>query len=65
MQPVQVRQTFPQSVIELGLEADVVIEIVPRAERWTMAQANILEESVRVGIYVLIAQERPDASKAL
>jgi len=52
-------------MIELGLEADVVIEIVPGAKRWSMAQTNILEESARVSIYVLITQKRPDASKAL
>jgi hypothetical protein len=31
MQPVQIRQAFPQGVIQLGLESDEVIEIAVRS----------------------------------
>ena len=58
MESIQIWLPFPQSVIQLGFEGDVVVEVPASAKRGSLAQTNILEQAPRIGVDVLITKER-------
>src|ERR1700719_1481697 len=66
MESVQIWLTFPERVIQLGFEGDVVVEIVASAKRRAVAQADIIEHDVCfICIYVLVSDKGPNLTKPL
>jgi hypothetical protein len=65
MQTVEVWLALPQCVIELALEGNGVVEIVAHTKRGSVTQCDILEQSLLVGVDVLISEERPNTVKLL
>ena len=65
MESVEIWQPFPEDVIELRLEGEVVIEVVTRAKRRPMAQCDVLQHTAAIRIHVLIAEEGAYAAELL
>jgi hypothetical protein len=68
MESIQIWLPFPQSVIQLGFEGNAVVEIPASAKRGSLAQSNVLKQTTRIGVDVLITEKRaksPELSRHL
>jgi len=64
MQAVQIRFSTADSVVQLSLESDVVVQIVAGPERGPVAQAYVVVNGVvRAGVYILITKKRTDGTE--